>query len=72
LTIGSPKSAWLADLVAAFVLENTTTELFNETVYDGIYRNNRLVILNGVKTNNEIGKGLSSFQKEVNIITGYK
>jgi hypothetical protein len=37
LTIGGCKSAWLADLVAAFVLENTT-KLFAETVYDRICR----------------------------------
>jgi hypothetical protein len=37
LTIGGCESAWLADLVTAFILENTA-ELFEETVYDGIYR----------------------------------
>jgi hypothetical protein len=71
LTIGSYESALLADLVAAFMLENIT-ELFNKTAYDEIYRDGGLVIMDGVKTNNEIGKWLSSFQKEVNIVTGYK
>jgi hypothetical protein len=33
--LGSYESAWLADLVTAFVQENTA-ELFDETVYDGI------------------------------------
>jgi hypothetical protein len=33
LTIGGYKSAWLANLVTAFVLENTA-ELFDETIYD--------------------------------------
>jgi hypothetical protein len=69
LTIGSYKSTWLAGLVTAFMLENTT-ELFNETAYDGIYRDDGLVIMDRVKTNNKIGKWLSSFQKEVNIVTG--
>jgi hypothetical protein len=71
LTIGSYKSAWLADLVAAFILENTT-ELFKGTAYDGIYRDDSLVILNGVKSTPEVKEWLSSFQKEVNLITGYE
>jgi hypothetical protein len=44
LTIGGYKSAWLAHLVAAFVLENTT-KLFEEAIYDGIYRDDGLVII---------------------------
>jgi hypothetical protein len=71
LTIGGYESAWLADLVAAFVLENTT-ELFNETVYDGIYRDDGLVIMEGVRTNREIGEWLSAFQAKVNVVTGYE
>jgi hypothetical protein len=59
LTIGGYESAWLADLVAVFVLENTTS-LFSGTIYDGIYRANGLVILDGVKTNAEVGKWLSA------------
>jgi hypothetical protein len=60
LTIGGHRSVWLAALVTAFMLENTT-EHFNETAYDGIYRDAGLVIMDGVKTNNEIGEWLSSF-----------
>jgi hypothetical protein len=33
LTIGSYESVWLADLVAAFILENSE-DLFNDAVYD--------------------------------------
>jgi hypothetical protein len=71
-TIGSYESAWLADLVAAFVLENTTN-LFKETIYNGIYRDDGLVILDldGVKTNTAVGEWLNSFQKEVNKVTNY-
>jgi hypothetical protein len=47
--------------------------LFNETIYDGISRNNVVqVILDGVNTNAEVGEWLNSFQEEVNIVTGYK
>jgi hypothetical protein len=42
LTIGGYESAWLADLVAAFVLENCE-DLFEEAIYDGIYRDDGLV-----------------------------
>jgi hypothetical protein len=55
LTIGGYKSAWLTDLVAAFILENTT-KLFDETGYDGIYRDDGLVILDGVKENTKVGE----------------
>jgi hypothetical protein len=71
LTIGGYESAWLADLVAAFVLENTA-ELFDETIYDRIYRDDGLVILDGVKSNAEVGEWLNSFQKKVNRVTGYE
>jgi hypothetical protein len=47
LTIGGYESACLADLVAVFVLDNTT-ELFNETTYDRIYRDDGLVIMDGL------------------------
>jgi hypothetical protein len=70
-TIGGYESAWLADLVAAFVLENTT-ELFEKTPYDGIYRDDGLVILDGLKSNNEIGEWLGAFQEKVNEVTGYE
>jgi hypothetical protein len=71
LPIGGYKSAWLADLVTAFVLENTT-ELFDETVYDRIYRDDGLVILDGVKLNAEVSEWLNTFQKEVHEVTSYE
>ncbi len=71
LTIGGYESAWLADLVAAFVLENCE-DLFGEAVYDGIYRDDGLVIMDGQKTNEEIGQWLDTFQERVNQVTGYK
>jgi hypothetical protein len=46
LTIGGYESAWLVDLVAAFVLENTQ-HMFKMTTFDGIYRDNGLVVMKG-------------------------
>jgi hypothetical protein len=71
LTIGGYKSAWLADLVAAFVLENCK-DLFDNAVYDRIYRDDGLVIMDGQKTNADISKWLKIFQERVNQVTGYE
>ena len=37
LTIGGYESAWLADLVVFYILENTT-KCFDKTIFKGIYR----------------------------------
>jgi hypothetical protein len=71
LTIGGHKSAWLANLVAAFVLENCE-DLFEDAVYNRIYRDDGLVIMNGQKTNEEIGQWLEAFQERVNQVIGYE
>jgi hypothetical protein len=71
LTIGGYESAWLADLVAAFVLENCE-DLFEEAIYDGIYRDDGLVVMNGKKSNADIEDWLENFQKRVNEVTGYE
>jgi hypothetical protein len=60
LTIGGYESAWLADLVAAFVLENCE-DLFVDAVYNRIYRDDGLVIMDGQKTNTDIGEWLETF-----------
>jgi hypothetical protein len=69
--MGGFKLAWLADLVAAFILENCE-DLFEDAVYDGIYRDDGLVIMTGQKTNADIGDWLNTFQKRVNEVTGYE
>jgi hypothetical protein len=71
LTIGGYELAWLANLVAAFVLENCE-DFFEDTIYDGIYRDDGLVIMDGQKTNAEIGEWLNTFQGRVNQVTGYE
>eukprot|EP00957_Ditylum_brightwellii_P037601 2843792-Ditylum_brightwellii.AAC.1 len=46
LAIGSYKSAFLADLVASYLLE-VTVKKFIEAPYKGIYRDDRLTVLVG-------------------------
>jgi hypothetical protein len=70
LTIGGYESAWLADLVVAFVLKNTA-QFFNEAVYDGIYRDDGLVVFKGNWSKQEITEWLDNFQAELNKITKY-
>jgi hypothetical protein len=41
LTIGGYESAWLADLVGAYILANTQQH-FRETIYYGLYRDDGL------------------------------
>jgi hypothetical protein len=45
-------------------------DLFDEAVYDGIYRDDGLVIMKGQKSNADIGEWLNTFQKRVNQVTG--
>ena len=65
LTIGGYESAWLADLVAAFILEKAKSN-FKKTSYYGIYRDDGIVLFKGYWFNREIQKWLESFQKKVN------
>ena len=65
LTIGGYESAWLADLVAAIILENTQP-LFSDTIFNEIYRDDELTIFTGKKTKADIVEWLFKFQKEVN------
>ena len=46
LTIGGYESAWLADLVGAYILENTQQH-FTETSYHGLYRDDGFAIFKG-------------------------
>jgi hypothetical protein len=53
------------------VLENCK-DLFDDAIYDGIYRDDGLVIMKGKKSNTDIGEWLNTFQKRVNKVTGYE
>jgi len=70
LTIGGYESAWLADLVAAYILEKTNDECFSETLFNGIYRDNGLVVLNGNWSKQDVVQWLEQFQKKIDDIAG--
>ena len=65
LTIGGYESAWLADLVAAYILENSRSH-FRNCIFDGTYRDDGLRITDGTETTDETCDWLSSFQSHVN------
>ena len=69
LTIGGFESAFFADLVAAFILENTTN-CFDNSAYNGIYRDDGIDIIKGRRTTDEMCDWLDDFQAKVNILTG--
>jgi hypothetical protein len=62
LTIGGYESAWLADLVAAFVLENTQ-HMFKMTTFNGIYRDDSLVVMKGNWSKQDITNWLRDFRR---------
>ena len=53
LLIGGFESAFFANLVAAYILENSR-EPFSDTIYDGIYRDNELMVTDEKKTVDEL------------------
>ncbi len=59
LTIGGYESAWLADLCMAYVMDNSR-DILDKLVYDGINRDNGIVVFKGSKTtSSELGWHLS-------------
>ena len=67
LTIGGFESAWLADLVAAYLLEMTEKN-FENMRYHGIYRDDGYMIFDETKSKREINESLLSFQNKVDEI----
>ena len=67
LTIGGFESAWLADLVGAFILEKTQVH-FEESVYAGIYRDDGLAVFLGKWTAEDVSEWREEFQDTVNEI----
>jgi len=61
---------WLADLVAAYILEKTNHECFSETLFNGIYHDAGLVVLNGKWSKQDIVQWLKRFQKKIDDIAG--
>ena len=68
LTIGGFESAFLADLVAAYILEKSE-DLFSNSIFNKIYRNDGLNIWDSLATTNEICNWLDEFQARVNQLT---
>ena len=67
LTIGGYESAWLADLVGAYVLLECQ-EQFNSTIYKGMYRDDGLAVFPTRLTQEEIVSWRNEFQTRVNEI----
>lgn len=49
LTIGWYEFIWLADLIAAYLLDKTHEMIKEEAKYHGVYLDNGFLIFNGVK-----------------------
>ena len=64
LTIGGFEPVWLADLIAAYILQKTQ-EIFNEMKYHRIYRDDGFIIFEGCIFKEDINKGLLTSQKNV-------
>jgi len=62
LTIGGFHSAWLANLVVAYLFESTE-EMFKDCTIFGCYRDNEIAIFEKVLTSGELDNWFSNFQK---------
>jgi hypothetical protein len=65
LTIDGYESAWLADLVGAYILDNTR-HLFRDTLFDGFYRDDGFAVFKGLKSYGQLSQWRKAFQDEVN------
>jgi hypothetical protein len=68
LTIGGFESAFFADLVAAWILENTE-EHMTDVMFDSVYRDDGILVFNKKNTANEIVSWRNNFQASVNRLT---
>ena len=69
LTIGGNESAWLADLVGAYILENTKSH-FRKTKYYGLYRDDGIAVFNNKLSYDDVLKWRTKFQNSVNRLAG--
>ena len=61
--------AWLADLVAAYILDNAKY-LFTNTTHDyGIYRDDEIILFKGKWNKDNISNWVKTFQLKVNDLT---
>jgi hypothetical protein len=68
LMTGEFESAFFADLVAAWILENTE-EHMTDVMFDGVYRDDGILVFNKKVTNEEIVSWRNNFQASVNRLT---
>ena len=68
MLLGGYESAIFADLVAAYILEKLT-DIFEDSLFNKIYRNDGIDIKKSTKSPDEICDWLESFQKRVNELT---
>jgi hypothetical protein len=66
LTIGGFELAWLADLVAAFLLEVTSHCFRRTTIFAGMYRDDGLLVFCGKRSVPELTKWWHKLQTEIN------
>ena len=69
LTIGGYESAWLADLVAAFILENLD-DIFDDALFSGIYRDDGIIVKEGILTKQEIAEWKNQVNKRAEELVG--
>jgi len=69
LTIGGYGSAFLADLVAAYLMERVTT-CFRDAQYNGLYRDDGLTVFNGYMSKTDVINWLDKFQAKVDRALG--
>jgi hypothetical protein len=69
LTIGGYESAWLADLVAAFILENLD-DIFDDTRFPGIYQDDGIIVKEGILTKQEIAVWKNQVNERVKELVG--
>ena len=65
LTIGGFESAFFADLVAAYILDNSE-DIFDNSLYNGIYRDDGINVFTEILSTDEICDWLEKFQERVN------
>ena len=69
LTIGGYDSAWLADMVAGYLLDLAENH-FEMTTFFGMYRDDGNVVFDGIRSADELKTWLAEFQAKVNSDVG--
>ena len=67
LAIGGFDSAWMADIVASFCFDQTA-EMFSDTKYHGIYRDDGINIFEGSREIADLDSWFLEFQNKINDI----